>query len=504
MNEPGTGSAAAPEPDRRSLEDGASRLDTAEIIWRQPQRPLLYRFARTLGLSARNAVNQAIDRFGIPESPIAETPAAEAIRLLRLAAGVEHALLVQYLYSGYSLDPDFEDYLATTTIGDGLVRIAVQEMGHLVGVQNLLLALGAEPTLVRQDQLGAPASSPFPYRLEPFSSRTLALYLLAESPMLELNELPAQVRAFIDHSLGKLDLDQDGRPDAAVQAIGLVYAKLYWLFQDSDAPAEWAEVAGAFGGLEDYIGRHVGPDVLVQDSADRQSLLDEWGSYATSFGLTIPRDPVLNNGDVRRLLYDIARQGEGYADATRSHFQVFCALQSETESWAGALARDMPAAPTAAAAPGPGRTPIDDPASAAIAQVFDAVYELLLWVIACGLAVPRGGGTVGQRRTALLFTQLFVLMRQTQDLAWVLRELPLGPASDQRAGPPFDLSMIVEGVTPSNVKAQLEAAVDHALQRVRAAQPKVGGDAAENVADVLDNIAALQAMLPEWPREAQE
>jgi len=41
---------------------------------------------------------------GIPQAG-AETAKAEAIRLLQIAAEVEHALLVQYLYSAYSLNP---------------------------------------------------------------------------------------------------------------------------------------------------------------------------------------------------------------------------------------------------------------------------------------------------------------------------------------------------------------------------------------------------------------
>src|SRR5205823_13396607 len=74
------------------------------------------------------------------------TPRDNAIFLLRIAAEIEHALLVQYLYAFFSLrtsglTPEQEQLVAEWQ--GALFTIAQQEMAHLATVQNLLRFLGA-------------------------------------------------------------------------------------------------------------------------------------------------------------------------------------------------------------------------------------------------------------------------------------------------------------------------------------------------------------------------
>src|SRR5690349_9557012 len=56
-----------------------------------------------------------------------------AVFLLHTAAEVEHALLVQYLFSAYSIRPDqtVSEGVNTTTWQTAIIKIARQEMGHL-------------------------------------------------------------------------------------------------------------------------------------------------------------------------------------------------------------------------------------------------------------------------------------------------------------------------------------------------------------------------------------
>src|SRR5688572_28878011 len=64
-----------------------------------------------------------------------------AVFLLHVAAEIEHALMVQYLYGAYSLGgPQVpEQYRAVVRDWQTLILgIAKEEMGHLVTVQNLL------------------------------------------------------------------------------------------------------------------------------------------------------------------------------------------------------------------------------------------------------------------------------------------------------------------------------------------------------------------------------
>src|SRR3954468_4585888 len=64
-----------------------------------------------------------------------------AIFLLTIAAQIEHSLMVQYLYAGYSLGgPHVPDDQQDNVRGwrQLILGIAKEEMGHLVTVQNAL------------------------------------------------------------------------------------------------------------------------------------------------------------------------------------------------------------------------------------------------------------------------------------------------------------------------------------------------------------------------------
>src|SRR3954471_1907977 len=69
-----------------------------------------------------------------------------AIFLLTIAAQIEHSLMVQYLYAGYSLGgpqvpKEHHDNVAAWR--QIILGIAKEEMGHLITVQNALRFLGA-------------------------------------------------------------------------------------------------------------------------------------------------------------------------------------------------------------------------------------------------------------------------------------------------------------------------------------------------------------------------
>ena len=110
-------------------------------------------------------------------------PYLEMLRLLREAAEVEHALMVQYLYAAFSVKPPYQ---ALAGFGDpnahDLIGVAVQEMQHLGAVNRLLAELGAAPQLERQDFPYEPDIYPFAFDLEPLSRTSLAKYVYAEAP----------------------------------------------------------------------------------------------------------------------------------------------------------------------------------------------------------------------------------------------------------------------------------------------------------------------------------
>lgn len=90
----------------------------------------------------------------------------EFVFLLHTAAEIEHMLLVQYLYAAYSAIDGADR--------DLLLAIAREEMGHLMCIQNMLIALGAPLNFERQDY---PFNElyPFPFTLQPLSLRWMLL-----------------------------------------------------------------------------------------------------------------------------------------------------------------------------------------------------------------------------------------------------------------------------------------------------------------------------------------
>ncbi|WP_164844378.1 ferritin-like domain-containing protein [Azoarcus sp. DN11] len=108
----------------------------------------------------------------------------ELVRLLREACEVEHVLMLQYLYAGFSLTPAYRTLAGSGTPGaDTLLGVAVQEMQHLASVNHLLVLLGAAPNLLSAEFPYEPQIYPFEFNLEPLSPRSLSKYIYAEAPI---------------------------------------------------------------------------------------------------------------------------------------------------------------------------------------------------------------------------------------------------------------------------------------------------------------------------------
>jgi hypothetical protein len=109
-----------------------------------------------------------------------------AIFLLHTAAEVEHALLVQYLFAAYSIKtqpiPGPPPNASTSSWSRAIVKIAKEEMGHLLSLQNLLRFVGAPINLEREDFPMRTLFYPFAFTLERFTKDSLSKYLFAEMP----------------------------------------------------------------------------------------------------------------------------------------------------------------------------------------------------------------------------------------------------------------------------------------------------------------------------------
>src|SRR5687768_12109802 len=91
--------------------------------------------AKGAGLRSSLSFAEAIVSLGVPASNL--PPEEELVDLLQNAAEIEHGLMIQYLYSMYSIN-----HLVTKGI---LSEIAIEEMGHFITVQNLLISCGQPP-----------------------------------------------------------------------------------------------------------------------------------------------------------------------------------------------------------------------------------------------------------------------------------------------------------------------------------------------------------------------
>src|SRR5262245_38781885 len=112
------------------------------------------------------------------------------IHALYEAAELEHNLMCTYLYAAFSLKQGTEEGLsaaeadATARWRRAILRVAVEEMGHLTAVWNITSALGGSPRFGRLnfplDPGGLPAD--VIVRLAPFNEAVLQHFIFLERP----------------------------------------------------------------------------------------------------------------------------------------------------------------------------------------------------------------------------------------------------------------------------------------------------------------------------------
>ena len=114
----------------------------------------------------------------------------QLIHLLTEAAEVEHNILCSYLYAAFSMKIGTEDGLTEREAEvvaqwrKTVLGVAVEEMGHLAIVNNLLVAVGGSPHFDRPNLPLAPGYHPscFVVRLTPFDEATLDHFIYLERP----------------------------------------------------------------------------------------------------------------------------------------------------------------------------------------------------------------------------------------------------------------------------------------------------------------------------------
>ena len=384
-------------------------------------------------------------------SPATPQPAWDAAAFwLTAAAEIEHALMVQYLFAAYSLNPAAagpkKDDIAA--IKEDLLQIAREEMGHLITVQNLLLLIGAPLHLGREHSPYASQIYPFRFKLEQLTLDSLAKYVVAESPDLPSDKIaslntPAKIALFDNIIKPAARRSNDGEP---VKNVGPVYAQLMDIFahrlRDEDFrlghaayQARWAE-----WGLERQRG---GLRVLVLDVPQQDAASARTAATAA--------------------VKEIGEQGEAADlanDTSESHFERFFDIYERLQAIVANLgssptwpvARDPNTSQEDAVPPAAGHMVeqvlavraaggrIGDARTRAWAELFNLRYRLLLQCLLHSLhrddAPYAANGDRNPKGVLQYWT--FSEMRRVKKLAEKLVQMPSGTGS-HHAGPPFEL-----------------------------------------------------------------
>jgi hypothetical protein len=368
----------------------------------------------------RGDVSEHLRARGYLVSDPTISPKQELLTLLRIAVEVEHALLVQYLYAAASV--------ASGPVGDVIRDVAIQEMGHFITVENLLVAVGGPATLHIGRDVARNQSefNPIPFDLEPVSKVSLAEFVLAERP----EHIPQE------HQAKVLELEQlvSGKIGYEPVRVGALYAKIYWLLQPSDEP---------FGPLtltpDTSIGfdpgRHIRPEDYAPAAvvADHIADPEEWHS---SSGPDMRIHPVTDSRTAVEAVYSLMAQGEGPASARDSHFDLFLAALGSFELGTGSVL-PLPTNPYV------GRLPFGVTVGVQIQHEYVRLWANLLNARYTGLLLAIGHAMLTPRSNpdrAILIGLIFgVLMGRHLGGLIGIMTMPMMSSFDRNSAPTFEL-----------------------------------------------------------------
>jgi hypothetical protein len=232
----------------------------------------------------------------------------QLLHLLAEAAEIEHTLMCSYLYAAFSLRGRGEEGI-TDAQGEALVRwrrgiidVAVQEMGHLVIVANLTVAVGGRPHFARPNFPVSPGYFPsgVAVRLAPFDEDTLEHFIFLERPQ---NAERTDAEGFEQTDYAREQAHDGLMPTA----------------QDYDTIGHLYEAIRAnLGALNERIGKH---GLFLGDEGAQigRDIIDLEGV-----------DPITDLDAAMAAINIVIKQGEGSAiEQEYSHYRCFLTIQDE-------------------------------------------------------------------------------------------------------------------------------------------------------------------------------
>lgn len=365
----------------------------------------------------------------------------QLVHALMDAGDVEHQLMVQYLYAGFSLRRDPRpgkcspaQYEHVRRWSSTLFMIARQEMEHLSFVNEMLTAIGAPPhfnrenigkeglqspyfsaeTLAREAGPGDPKPISLPYAFSRFDVRTLARFVCGESP--PYADLPEGVDPYWCFTC------EDGGDLLAAEAAEpppLLPARLH-----ADADDRMDIAAGNVQELYEAIAEafRTLDGIFVKDPAEVEIPV-EYNVFVF---------PVTDRASALAAIDLILKQGEGLGDPWNldSHFRRFMEIYDEYQTLLGADPRFEPAYKLLT---NPVAGEISDGFTRALFDTANDAYVVLLLMLA-GLyarAVPASQDAYPHYATALSQMAFAPAMTMiVRPLNEILVQLPIGPGLD--------------------------------------------------------------------------
>ena len=344
------------------------------------------------------------------------------IYMLCAAAELEHALMCEYLFAAFTLKRSRDEGLSEDQLGAAerwrqtLLMVAKQEMLHLALNCNLVNALGASPHLSRPN-LPQPARhypSGVQLTLLPFGEQALRHFLYLERP----------------EGMDFDDADGLAAVERAVPVMG----------EQEIAPhlQEFATVGHLYRSIEAgfrHLAEKMGEDQLFVVPASGQVGGDLFGWPELR--------PITCVDDVVQAIETIVDQGEGpQGDWRYAHFGRFLSVLDEFLAMREAnpgVEFARPVLPALVRPPENGEPAdlISDPKSAAVADLGNVAYEVLLQLLYRLLSrVDENDEQIkilSQVAVGLMFDVI-------EPLGEILTTLPVGPEHPGRtAGPSFEL-----------------------------------------------------------------
>jgi hypothetical protein len=333
----------------------------------------------------------------------------QLLYLLAEAAEIEHTLMCSYLYAAFSLKPATDAGLSAReaeAVGhwrQAIMGVAIEEMGHLLLVSNLLVAVGGRPHFTRPNFPVSPGYFPsgVVLRLTPFSLETLDHFIFLERPT----------------GVERADGEGFARPDhertpahRGLMPSAQDYATVSHLYEAIRANlVAFVERAGADTLFVGPVSGQIGPDLVTLPGMETIHGLDSAG----------------------RAIDLIVEQGEGSpADREESHYRRFLGIKREYAALVAENAGFAPAYPVAdnpvmRRPPEPEGTVFITAEPAAMTLDFaNASYGMLLRLLTQAYATSGPDAAADQ---ALLMSAAVELMHVLGRAATALATLPASP-----------------------------------------------------------------------------